>query len=247
MDEAEWLACTDPEPMLAFLKREASNRKLRLFAVACCRRIEVLLVDKRSLAALAAFEQYLDGGCGKAEFSLFSSHAREASDAILAPLYGDNEIVHNAESLAACAVTCALNTTRSKKFALSAISSAYYASHAAAAATVFRRTGPSPDVGAVENAESLAQAQLLQDILGNPFRRVVLNPDWRTPTVTALAAAAYEERSLPRGTLDADRLAVLADALDDAGCTDEQILVHLREPSLHVRGCWVIDLLLGKE
>jgi hypothetical protein len=89
--------------------------------------------------------------------------------------------------------------------------------------------------------------QLIREVVGNPFRHVVLNPAWRTPTVTALATAAYEERSLPAGTLDADRLAVLADALEDAGCTDERMLVHLREPSPHVRGCWAIDLLLGKE
>ena len=88
---------------------------------------------------------------------------------------------------------------------------------------------------------------ILHDIFGNPFRPTALDPAWRTPTVTALATAAYEDRHLPAGTLDTQRLAVLADALEDAGCTDEQLLAHLREPSPHVRGCWVIDLLLGKE
>ena len=91
------------------------------------------------------------------------------------------------------------------------------------------------------------QAAIFRDVFGNPFRPPVFDPAWRTPTVTALAAAAYEERELPAGTLDTQRLAVLADALEDAGCTNERILVHLRESSPHVRGCWVIDLLLGKE
>src|SRR5262249_38284578 len=91
------------------------------------------------------------------------------------------------------------------------------------------------------------QSCLLRCLFGNPFRPIVVDPACRTPTVTALATAAYEERSLPRGTLDPDRLAVLADALEDAGCTDEQLLAHLRVPSPHGRGCWVIDLLLGKE
>jgi hypothetical protein len=66
-------------------------------------------------------------------------------------------------------------------------------------------------------------------------------------TVARLVAAAYEERFLPAGTLDVERLAVLGDALEDAGCTDTELLAHLRGPGPHVRGCWVLDLLLGKE
>src|SRR5262249_29434874 len=87
---------------------------------------------------------------------------------------------------------------------------------------------------------------LLRDIIGNPFRPVALDPAWRTPTVTALATAAYEERQLPAGTLDPQRLAILADALEDAGCAKDQILNHLRSPSPHVRGCWPLDLLLAR-
>jgi hypothetical protein len=68
-----------------------------------------------------------------------------------------------------------------------------------------------------------------------------------TPQVVALAQAAYEQRELPSGALDAARLAVLADALEEAGCTDADILNHLRSPSPHVRGCWAVDLTLGKE
>jgi len=84
---------------------------------------------------------------------------------------------------------------------------------------------------------------LLRDIFGNPVRPVVLDPAWRTPTVLALAQAAYIERTFPSGTLDVARLAVLADALEDAGCDNADILSHLRGPGPHVRGCWVVDLL----
>src|SRR5262249_25586156 len=91
------------------------------------------------------------------------------------------------------------------------------------------------------------RSTLLCDIIGNPFRPIVFDNAWRTPTVAALATAAYEERELPDGTLDADRLAVLADALEDAGCDNADILSHLRGPGPHVRGCCVVDLLLGKE
>jgi len=65
--------------------------------------------------------------------------------------------------------------------------------------------------------------------------------------VVALAQAAYDERELPAGTLDLARLAVLADALEEAGCTAQTILDHLRGPGPHVRGCWAVDLILGKE
>ena len=88
---------------------------------------------------------------------------------------------------------------------------------------------------------------LLRCIFGNPFRLVTLAPAWLTPTVLALAQAAYDDRVLPAGTLEPARLAVLADALADAGCTDGDLLTHLRGPGPHVRGCWVVDLLLGKE
>jgi hypothetical protein len=69
---------------------------------------------------------------------------------------------------------------------------------------------------------------------------------WNGGTVARLAEVAYEERSLPEGTLDPARLAVLADALEDAGCIDDAILGHLRGPGAHVRGCYVLDALLGK-
>jgi hypothetical protein len=91
------------------------------------------------------------------------------------------------------------------------------------------------------------QSDLLRCIIGNPFRPVSIDPSWLTPTVTSLAAAAYDERSLPSGELEKARLGVLADALEDAGCTDASILDHLRSPGPHVRGCFAVDILLGKE
>ena len=95
-------------------------------------------------------------------------------------------------------------------------------------------------------AEGQEQARLLHCIFGNPFHPVAINPAWLTPTVLALAQAAYDNRNLPSGTLDNERLAVLADALEDAGCDNADILKHLRQSGEHVRGCWVVDLLLDK-
>ena len=94
-------------------------------------------------------------------------------------------------------------------------------------------------------AERKSQCFFLREIIGNPFRPVAVSPSWQTPQVVALAHASYEHRDLPSGTLDPARLAVLADALEDAGCADADLLGHLRGPGPHVRGCWALDLLLG--
>jgi hypothetical protein len=88
---------------------------------------------------------------------------------------------------------------------------------------------------------------ILEDIVGNPFRPITINPAWLTSTVSNLATAAYEQRALPSGELDPARLAVLADALEERGCQEEGIPGHLRNSSPHVRGCWVVDLIVGKE
>jgi hypothetical protein len=90
---------------------------------------------------------------------------------------------------------------------------------------------------------------LLREIFDNPFRPVTISPtyrSWNDATVVRLAQATYDNRILPAGTLDNARLAVLADALEEAGCSDEHILTHLRSGGEHYRGCFVVDALLGK-
>jgi hypothetical protein len=95
------------------------------------------------------------------------------------------------------------------------------------------------------------RAELLHDVFGNPFcPPAPLSSEiltWNHDTVRRIAEAIYCERRMPEGNLDTDRLAILHDALLDAGCTDEDLLIHCREPGPHVRGCWAIDLILGKE
>lgn len=86
---------------------------------------------------------------------------------------------------------------------------------------------------------------LFHDVFSDAFRPVAVDPAWLTPTVVTLAQAAYDERLMPSGVLDTARLGVLADALEDAACTDA-ILSHLRSPGPHVRACWALDLILGK-
>jgi hypothetical protein len=89
-------------------------------------------------------------------------------------------------------------------------------------------------------------AELLRDIYGDPFRPVALGVAGMPSGVTLLAQAAYDNRILPGGELDLAHLGVLSDALEEAGCTDVEILSHLRSPGPHVRGCWALDLVLGK-
>jgi hypothetical protein len=100
-------------------------------------------------------------------------------------------------------------------------------------------------------ARQAAHADWLRDIFTNPFgampRIVPSWLAWNDGIVQKLAHAIYEERALSGGTLDNSRLVVLADALDEAGCDQPDLLAHLRSPGPHVRGCWAIDLLLGKE
>lgn len=88
-------------------------------------------------------------------------------------------------------------------------------------------------------AELVAQSNLIREIHGNPFHPVALNSRWLTQAVTTLATAIYDAQAF-------DRLPVLADALEEAGCDNDDILNHCRSSGPHVRGCWVVDLLLGK-
>ncbi|WP_246523698.1 hypothetical protein [Gemmata palustris] len=84
------------------------------------------------------------------------------------------------------------------------------------------------------------QCSAIRDIFGNPFRPVVFSPYWRTDTAVSLARQMYESR-------DFSAMPILADALQDAGCDNDDVLSHCRAPGEHVRGCWVVDLVLGRE
>lgn len=89
------------------------------------------------------------------------------------------------------------------------------------------------------DTERAAQAALLHEVLGNPYRPVAINDDWLTPDVVSRAEAIYAGRTF-------EGMPALGDALEEAGCRDLDILCHCREPIEHVRGCWVTDALLGR-
>jgi hypothetical protein len=92
-----------------------------------------------------------------------------------------------------------------------------------------------------EERASAAMADLLRDVVGNPFRPAAFDPNWRTTTVVQLARHVYESK-------DFSPMPILADALQDAGCEDPDVLTHCRQTDApHVRGCGVIDEILGKQ
>jgi hypothetical protein len=222
MTEAEWLACADPQKLLAFLRGRASDRKLRLFACACYRMRGGFGGDRARGAAEVA-ERYADGLATPGEL--------EAARRDAGANFAQAEVSYQG--------------------ALASFG-AYYdaADEYAAAGAALASTAP-----AVGNAAGLSgeaaydfrgdyDALLLRDVFGNPFRPPpAIDPAWLAwngGTVRKLAEAIYDDRSF-------DRLPVQADALEDAGCADAELLGHLRGPGPHVRGCWALDLILGKE
>jgi hypothetical protein len=224
MDEKEWLECTDPTPMLEFVRGKASDRKLRLFAVACSRRIWHLLVDKRGHKAVEVAERFADGAATKDECWTAGERAWEME-------FGPERDIAGWTLLGQDAQT-GLDTHTCGLIAWAAASIAFDVNPWDSSAPV---VGPP-----VWRAARGAQVALLRDIFGNPFRPITLDPSKLSPTVTALAHAIYAERNF-------EAMPVLGDALEESGCNNEDILRHCRGPGEHTRGCWALDLVLGKE
>jgi hypothetical protein len=259
MTEAEWLACDDPARMLEALASGTapwhavasvtpggiprvippSDHKLRLFACATAR-LEWGELSEYPRSCIRSAERAADGKREKTRMARAAHSYMSWTKSVLA-----KEMV---------ALGCCLESAQD------------------AAMAVLREIG-----AAGLSGKRQAAASLMRDIVGNPFRPVTLPRlcwdgkvydscqnckrvpcvcqnhcqerqacPWLTGTVLSLAQAAYDERG-PHGTLDAFRLAVLSDALEEAGCTDEAILSHLRSGGPHVRGCWAVDLILGRE
>ena len=231
MTEAEWLEATDPEIMLPLLLQfEPSERKLRLFCCACCRRIWHLFSDERCRNAVEIAERFADGHASVEELNEAGEMSDEAADeAEDAELCGFKKFALVGTSNAA-AFTVDVNatvTTEWTAYALTGSSAVADKDEEAARLEAF-------------NLEVRGQAALLRDIFDNPFRPVAVEPSWLSPKVVRLAQSIYDDRAF-------DRLPILADALEEAGCNGAEILAHCRGPGPHVRGCRAVDLLLGKE
>ncbi|AMV29601.1 hypothetical protein VT84_34725 [Gemmata sp. SH-PL17] len=247
MTEQDWLNGTDPTPMLEFLKGNASERKLRLFAVACCRSIWHLLTDERSRIAVDVFERLVDGLATTEEVQEADKLACAVETAhVEAAKLGDDadeqawDIV-----LDGCAAANAVQTWRASEYLTGFYTVYGFAQTAVAhAACPLRyetsRREHTPERTKAIAVEANAQSRLIRDIVGNPFRPVTVDASWLTSTVVAPAEGIYQDRAF-------DRLPILADALQDAGCDNPDVLNHCRGDGPHCRGCWVIDLLTGRK
>jgi hypothetical protein len=238
MNEAQWLAETNPRVMLGALDAvgRVSERKLRLFACAWAYGVWDRMEDDRSRAAVATAEAFADGLADRPELLVAFDAARQACEAT--PQGRGRGHGQRRESLLGGWV---------------AKSAAEAARNAADPELCFLGPGHPRHDSWDENLNGRTKyllSDLIRDLFGNPFRAVsplarsVL--DWNGGTIVRMAEAAYAGRLLPGGHLDPDRLAVLADALEDAGCQDAELVGHLRGPGVHVRGCWAVDRILGK-
>jgi hypothetical protein len=216
--ESDWLNATDPQAMLTSLggSGKAGGRKLELFAAACLRRIAPRFAQQRSWGAIYSLEL--------AEMTGVRQLDRKA--------WALREQGPVREALSAAALVSVEGVTAAAAvadWAAVAAGEAEAGGWAAGAAVLAKERGE--------------QAALLRCLFGNPFRPPPqLGPGWlvwNDRIVQRLAEGIYDER-------DFTALPVLADALADAGCMDQEVLAHCRGRGPHARGCWVVDLLLGK-
>jgi hypothetical protein len=232
MNEAEWLTCNDPLAMLEFIAGTATDRKLRLFMVDACRRCWHLLADKPYRSAVDVAECFAERLANADE--LASAHAVAYRVALHGEEGGYSGPLWWAGWFANPYGGALGNADSPDAPAVLAASASMPDAHAAAALCV-------PWAAAL-GVDTNVQATVLRDVVHAPYRAIHWKASWRwwnAGIAVKLAQAIYADRAF-------DRLPVLADALEEAGCTDADILTHCRQSGEHVRGCWVVDLILGR-
>jgi len=237
MTEKEWLNQNSIEHLLGFVRQMASRRKLRLFAVACIRNLLDLPFDQASRIALEIAEKYADGRATLGALRLLHISSENAKlDALL-------DASTRLDTLAVRILRVAQAITREEFDERSAIATLdALANVLKLSAIPYKLWGTAAgDEAALIPVECERSKQLhfFRDIFGNPFRPVSINPFWMTPTIKALAQFVYDDRAF-------NQMPLLAAELEKAWCKNEEILGHCRGPGPHVRGCWALDLVLGK-
>lgn len=242
MNATAWLAVDSPSRMFDFLERKISPRKLRLFGIACCRRIEELMTDAGCLAAVDLAERFVEGQVSAAEMGSLRVLLERA-------YLAHNEQIDARDNAAQVKLWCIgaaknllQDDTDYRQEPANPTGDAdllciWQAASSAAAHFNVKRVGDHPPETLF--AEHRAQANLLREILGNPFEAVSLDPSWRAARVVQLAETIYDERSF-------EQMPRLGQALKAAGCRCKEILDHCLSPGPHVRGCWLLDLLLDR-
>jgi hypothetical protein len=228
--EAGWLGSTQPFRMLTwwqYLRGELSPRKGRLLACACCRLRWPVFADDCLRRAVETAEAFADGMASSADLARAHEPAQvlAASRGKLLSPTGKNSPQWAALAEAWRAAVVGASVTKPEDF---------LPDHAINFAA--------QDGGHGWDTVDAGQTGLIRDVLGNPFRQPALDPawlQWNGGTIPRLAQAIYAERAFAH-------MPVLADALEDAGCTDSHVLNHCRQETLHVPGCWLIDLILAR-
>jgi len=223
--------------MVRHLGARATNRKVRLFVVASCRLVQAWFGERRSLHEIETGERMADGLPEDAE----KSAELDAEDARVAQAVREGmnpSWAHDGDIplVRGVAKNCVGHAREAAERVIAAFEWCDFVRY------------PFSDVLGggelvVEDSMPARQCRLLRDLFGNPFRPVPLSPSWlawNDGAIRKMAQTIYNDRAF-------DRLPILADALEDAGCDDVAILNHCREPGEHVRGCWLVDLVLGRE
>jgi hypothetical protein len=232
MTEAEWLTSEDPWDLLRSQlnefranRRKTGRRKLRLFGCASCRAIGNSLSDPRVLVAIDRVERFADGEVDTLTTPDIEEGTHQAwLDRLKMP------------------VPPGMVQTQMPEYRVASAAGSLLKNDVVRCAHAVLRTYVIVDDADRRKWSNPLQemCHLIRDIFGNPFRPATLDPAWRTDTAVTLAKQMYESREF-------GAMPILADALQDAGSDSEDVLDHCRGPGPHVRGCWVVDLVLGKE
>jgi hypothetical protein len=241
MTQQEWLMSTRADDLLRFIEPNTSDRKLHYYAIACARRITLLLPHPASLEGIDLLERFVEGKASEEELLRVSYHVEGAA-------FCFDYVDYTGSPTARKWIQEVGQIPRSKLEELindpqlasaeprEILKSAAYMVDADVSPTPFARRASDWAQSARSPFHSVP---LLRDIFGNPFRPVAFEPEWRSDTAVSLAKHIYEAR-------DFAQMPILADALQDAGCDNTDILSHCRDPQqTHVRGCWVVDMILG--
>jgi len=221
MTEDEWFTTTDPAPMLHALDGRTSARKVRLFACACCRLVWDSLTPLSSKRVVEVAERYADGEVSERELNQARSLAAAAAQKSVrhGSRFRSNHPAREREGRQFFAADVALTDKNIK----------------------LRMMFPGHGNPVVQDEMLKAAApSLLRCVFQCPSVSTEFHPSWRTEAAVALARGMYETRSF-------DAAPILADALEEAGCSDAAVLGHLRGGGPHVRGCYVCDAVLGLE
>jgi hypothetical protein len=236
MTEGEWVTTKLPLYMLREYPHEWDLRKVRLFWCGCVRRVWELVTDERTRRLVALMEADPGHVVPETEVEAIRHHLNTEQ-----PGYRYCTDTRHPDYWALGALLDPPPGPLTALTALAVGAADRVAGNGGLVTGLPRGSSNSwrQRCDDAETAEKHWQCDLLREIFGNPFRPVCAELAWLTSDVLALARGIYDDKAF-------DRMPILADALQDAGCDNVNVLDHCREEREHVRGCWVIDMLLGK-